>query len=273
MQQIFNFLIRNKNNILFLLLFGLSIFLTIQSHSFHKSKFISSANFISGGIYKKANNIQSYFYLDEYNARLLEENNLLRNQLSNVPDTLYNGTLIDSTLYEGIYEFRTAKVINNNYSKIDNYITLDKGRKDSIAPESGVVTSQGIVGIIDNASKNYSRVISILNSNSKINAQLKKTNHFGSLVWNGKDPNVVQLIDVPRLAPVKKGDTIITGGKSLIFPQGIPIGNIEAFELDANGSYYTIDIRLFNDMTNIGHVYVFVNKDKEEIKELEEIDD
>ncbi|HSM64166.1 MAG TPA: rod shape-determining protein MreC [Gillisia sp.] len=273
MQQIFNFLIRNKNNILFLLLLGLSLFLTIQSHSFHKSKFISSANFITGGIYKKANSIQSYFHLDEYNKRLLEENNILRNKLSNLPDTLFNETFIDSTIYEGIYEFRTARVINNNYSKVDNYITLDKGRKDNILPESGVVTSQGIVGIIDNASKNYSRVISILNSDSKINAQLKKSNHFGSLVWNGKDPNIVQLIDVPRLAPIKKGDTIMTGGKSLIFPRGIPIGSITAFELDENKSYFTIDIKLFNDMTNIGHVYVIVNKDKDEIKELEDIDD
>ncbi len=273
MQQIFNFLIRNKNNILFLLLLGLSLFLTIQSHTFHKSKFISSANFITGGIYKKANSIQAYFYLEEYNQLLLQENNLLRNKLSNIPDTIFEETFIDSTVYEGIYEFRTALVINNNYNKVDNYITLDKGSKDNIAQESGVVTSQGIVGIIDNVSRNYSRVISILNSDSKINAQLKKTNHFGSLIWNGKDPNIVQLIDVPRLAPVKKGDTIITGGKSLIFPRGIPIGNIVDFHLDENGSYYTIDIELFNDMTNIGHVYVIVNKDREEIKSLEAIDD
>ncbi len=255
------------------MLLTLSLFLTIQSHSFHKSKFISSANFITGGIYKKANSIQSYFHLEDYNNRLLEENNELRNKLSNLPDTLFNDTFIDSTIYEGIYEFSTARVINNNYSKVDNYITLDKGKKDHISPEYGVVTSQGIVGIIDNVSANYSRVISILNSDSKINAQLKKTNHFGSLVWNGKDPNIVQLLDVPRQAPLKKGDTIITGGKSLIFPRGIPIGNITDFNLDENGSYYTINIKLFNDMTNIGHVYVIMNKDKEEIKSLEEEDD
>lgn len=252
------------------MLLGLSIFLTIQSHSFHKSKFISSANFVTGGIYKKVYRIKAYFYLEDYNERLLQENNILRNKISNLPDTLFDDTFVDSTVYEGIYEFRTARVINNNYSKIDNYITLDKGRKQNIFPEYGVVTSQGVVGIIDNVSTNYSRVISILNSNSKINAQLKKTNHFGSLVWNGKDPNIVQLIDVPRLAPVKKGDTIITGGRSLIFPRGIPIGSIVNFKLDENGSYFTIDIQLFNDMTNIGHVYVIVNKDKLEIKSLEE---
>ena len=204
---------------------------------------------------------------------MLEENKQLRNLLTNIEDTSAVRNFKDSTSFDGIYLFRTAKVINNNYSKSDNYITLDRGKNSQIAAEYGVITSQGIVGIVDHVSKNYSRVISILNSNSKINAQLKKTNHFGSLVWNGKDPNLVQLIDVPRLAPLKKGDTIITGGKSLIFPQGIPIGSIEGFKLDQNESYYTIDIRLFNDMTNIGYVYIIENKDKAEINELEGLND
>lgn len=273
MQQIFNFLIRNKNNILFLLLLGISLFLTIQTHSFHKSKFITSANFITGGIYNWANNIQTYFHLDDYNQRLIEENKYLRSRLTNVQDTAALQEFIDSTSFEGIYKIRTATVINNNYSKTNNYITLNRGKNSGIASEYGVITSQGIVGIIDQVSDNYSRVISILNTDSRINAQLKKTYHFGSLVWDGKDPNIVQLTDVPRQAPIKKGDTIITGGRSLIFPQGIPIGEITNFELDVSESYYTINIRLFNDMTNIGYVYIIENKDKAEVKALESIDD
>ncbi|UJH89825.1 rod shape-determining protein MreC [Antarcticibacterium sp. 1MA-6-2] len=269
MQQIFNFLIRNKNNILFLLLLILSLFLTIQSHSFHKSKFISSANVVTGGIYSWANNIQTYFHLNDYNKRLLDENKQLRSLLANVQDTTQLEIIVDSTIVNGIYKFRTARVINNNYSKVDNYITLDRGANSGIEKEFGVITSQGIVGIVDHVTEKHSRVISILNTNSRINAQLQKTNHFGSLVWNGKDPNLVQLIDVPRQAPVAVGDTIVTGGKSYIFPMGIPIGDIQDFTLDQNESYYTLNIRLFNDMTNIGHVYIIENQDKEELKALE----
>jgi len=268
MQQIFNFLIRNKNNILFLSLLAFSIFLTIQTHSFHKSKFISSANWVTGGIYSWNNNIQDYFYLDEYNQRLVEENKNLRNiirQLSG-KDTIPNYT---DTTFTSDYTFKSADVINNNFSKRDNYITLDKGENEGIAAENGVVTSKGIIGIIDRTNTNYSRAISILNSQSKINAQLKKSNHFGSLTWNGKDPNLMQLTDVPKQAPVAKGDTIITGGKSLIFPKGLLIGTIQDFKLDNTESYFTINVKLFNDMTNIGYVYVIENKNKEEILSLE----
>lgn len=271
MQQIINFLIRNKNNILFLLLLAFSLFLTIQSHSFHKSKFISSANFFTGNIYNWTNDLDAYFHLKEYNQRLQLENQRLRSQLSHLRDTTISKTLVDSTTFEGIYTFRTAEVINNNYSKMDNYLTIDQGTKAGIEPDMGVITSKGIVGIIENVSKNFATVISILNSNSKINAQLKKSNHFGSLIWNGKDPNVVQLIDIPALAPIEKGDTIITGGKSLIFPKGIPVGRITDFHLDQSKSYYTIDIKLFNDMTNIGNVYVIENNSKEEILELQNL--
>jgi len=67
MQQIVNFLIRNKNFLLFLTLFCLSLFFTIQSHSYHKSKFINSANVISGGTYNVMNNINQYFNLKDEN--------------------------------------------------------------------------------------------------------------------------------------------------------------------------------------------------------------
>lgn len=272
MQQIINFLIRNKTNILFLFLLSVSLLLAIQSHSYQKSKFISSANFFTGGIYNWASDLEEYFHLEEYNKRLLEENKDLRTRLSAFKDTL-PGDLIDSTSFEETFKFKTAEVINNNYSKTDNYITINRGSKDGITPDMGVITSKGIIGIIEKVSPNFATVISILNTNAKINAQLSKTNHYGTLMWDGKDPNIVQLIDVPGLAPVKKGDTIITGGRSLIFPKGVPIGEIENYTLDRNGSYFTIYIRLFNDMTNIGYVYMIESADREEVQELENLSD
>ena len=268
MQQIVNFLIRNKNFLLFLFLLFISLLLTMQSHSYHRSKFVSSTNFISGGLYNWSSSISDYLKLKGQNQRLLEENNRLYNLLQTFQlDTLL--TTSDSLLIPATYRYSKARVINNSYSKQDNYITINKGANDSIIPDMGVVTDKGIIGIVENTSGNYGRVISILNTNSRINAQLKKSEHYGSLIWNGKDPNIVQLEVIPRLAPVKVGDTIMTGGRSTIFPKGILIGTIEHHELDADGSYYLIDVKLFNDMTNIGFVYCIQNTDAPEIKQLE----
>lgn len=274
MQQIINFVIRNKTFLLFLLLFGVSIGLTIQSHSYHKSKFINSANFITGGIYEGASGISDYFNLRSQNDILLEENNQLRSQLLNQNEAIAtNSSFIDTMSYQGQYRVQSAKVINNNYSASKNYITLNKGEKDSIKEDLAVITSKGIVGIIDNTSNGYSRVLSILNTKSSINAQLKSTNHIGSLEWDARSSEMVQLSDISKFAPVKEGDTIVTGGQSSIFPQGILIGTIDSFVLDISGDTYTVQVKLFNDMTNLGHVYIIENLDRKEIQQLEQTDD
>ncbi|MCX7546636.1 rod shape-determining protein MreC [Xanthomarina sp. F1114] len=267
MQQIINFIIRNKSFLFYLLLFSIAFVFTIQSHSYHKSKFINSANSLSGGIYSSVNNVNEYIHLRAQNELLQEENNQLRSVLFNQKDSLQT-TFTDST-YSGIsYKFSPAIVIKNSYSLSNNMLLLNKGKRDSIQQDFGVISSKGIVGIVDNTSKKYATVISILNTTSRISAQLKKSNHFGSLIWNGKSPHIVQLTEIQKIAPIQKGDTIITSGRSAIFPKNIPVGTVESYHLDASENYYTMQVRLFTDMTSLEHVYIIENKDVEEINAL-----
>lgn len=268
MQQIFSFIFKNSHKLLFLLLLGISLGLTIQAHSFHKSKVISSANYVTGGVYDQINSVNEYFHLKTQNDNLATENASLRRMLFNESDTA-KAPIVDTIKGVRKVDVVVAKVIKNSYTVPENFLTLDKGLIAGIKSDMGVVNSQGIVGIIDHTSANYATVVSILNTQSKINAKIKKSNHFGSLVWNGKNTGFVQLIDVPRLASVRKGDTIVTGGQSVIFPANINIGTISKIYTDNETNYYTLEIRLFNDMTNLGYVYVIKSKDREEILSLE----
>ncbi len=254
---------------LFLLLIGIAISLTIQSHSYHKSKIISSANFLSGGVYEKMNNVEEYFNLKIQNEELAKENARLKSLLFNQKDSTKIQEL-DSIFGIKKFDIIESKVIKNSYSVYENYLTLNSGAKDGVKRDMGVINSLGIVGVIENTSKNYSTVLSILNTNKlKFNAKIKKSGHFGSLSWDGKNTGYVQLIDVPRLAQVRKGDTVVTGGQSEIFPENINIGAIEKVYISKETNFYTLDIRLFNDMTSLGYVYIIRNKDTPEIKKLE----
>lgn len=268
MQQIFNFVIKNKTFLLFLLLFGISLSLTIQSHNYHRSQFINSANSLTGGVYGTFNGIGQYFNLKEQNQILVEENKKLREQILNTPETV-STSLIDTTLIDDRFEIISAKVYKNSYNSPNNYLTINRGKRDSIQQDYGVITSKGIVGIIDNSSHKFSTVLSILSDKSRINATLKSSNQSGSLTWNGNSPYFAQLDDVSKFAKVAVGDTIITGGQSAIFPKGIGIGRVEAFNTDETGDTYTIEVRLFNDMTTLEHIYIIKNKDLTEIKSLE----
>lgn len=268
MQQIINFFIKNSYRLLFLLLLGISIYFTIQNNSYHKSRTISSANLVTGYVYEKIDNANKYFHLDEVNKELVEENSYLKQLLYNKKDTILS-TPIDLPEHLLQYKVIHAKVIKNSYDVYDNYLTLNAGKKDGIKEDLGVINSKGVVGIVDKATNNYATVLSILNTKSQLNAKIKNTNHFGTLTWDAKNAGYVQLIDVPRLANLKKGDTIVTGGQSVIFPENIPIGKIEKAYTDKNTNYYTISVRLFNDMTNVGFVYVIDNSKKNELLELQ----
>ena len=180
MQQIINFLIRNKIFLLYLFLLFISFIFTFQSHSYHQSKFLNSSNYITGSIYTFSDNITSYFGLREENNRLVEENKRLRDRLFN--NVLLSPSRIDSTSVN--YEIIRGRAINNSYADQRNYITINKGENDSIAQDMGVITDKGILGIVENTSNNFSTVQSILSDKSTINAKIKNSNHFGSLVWD-----------------------------------------------------------------------------------------
>jgi rod shape-determining protein MreC len=268
MQQIFNFIFKNSTRLLFLLLLGISLVLTVQSHSYHRSKVVSSANFLTGGVYEQLNSAGEYFGLRGQNEELAKENARLKSMLFNLTDST-DIQKIDSVKGVDKTNIITSKVIHNSYNVYENYLTINSGETAGVRSDMGVINSAGIVGVVDKVSKNYATVISILNIKSELNAKIKKSNHFGTLKWDGKNTGFVQLIDLPRLAAIRKGDTIVTGDQSTIFPPNIGIGTIDKIFTDDQTNFYTINVRLFNDMTNLGHVYVIKPKHRDEIIKLE----
>lgn len=271
MRQIIYFIKKFRYFLLFIVLEILAFIIIIQDNSYHQSKFVNSANFISGGVYNKVNSINAFFHLKKDNELLSKENARLKNLLERRENTynLDSFTVIDTTQYFQKYSYSVAKVINNNYAKRNNFLTLNKGSKHGLTQDLGVINSKGIIGVIKNVSSNYATVLSILNNNSKINVRLKNSNYFGTLVWGGNDYNITQVIDIPRQALVKVGDTIVTGGKSSIFPEGIEVGVIKDFKYEQN-KYQVINILLFNDMSAIGEVQIVKNLHKNEQVILEQ---
>ncbi|MDP2067850.1 MAG: rod shape-determining protein MreC [Lutibacter sp.] len=265
MRQIIYFIKKFRYFLLFIVLEILAFIVIVQDHSYHQSKFVNSANAITGGVYNKVNSVSAFFHLKKDNQLLSEENVRLKNLLEARANkfVLDSFTVIDTSQYFQKYDYSTAKIINNNFTKRNNFLTINKGAKHGLAPDLGVINSKGIIGVIKNVSSNYASVLSILNTNSKINVRLKNSNHFGTLVWDGKDYNITQIIDIPRQAVVKTGDTIITGGKSAIFPEGIAVGVVKDFNYEQN-KYQIINIVLFNDMSAIGEVQIVKNLHKNE---------
>ena len=288
MQRIIYFLIRNKNFILFLSLLSICLSINLNYNEYNKSKLLNSSNSFFSTMYNIKLTISKYFNLEYQNQLLTEENRRLRFLIYNSIDSLGYKSQAEKILRLGIakpnnekfeyksdldkirYEVTSASVIKNSYSYSNNFITIDAGKKDSIEVDNGVISSKGVVGIIDKTSPNYSRFISILNTNFLLNAKLKKSGYFGVLSWDGNDIYKVQLKDIPKQANVLIGDTIVTGGNSLIFPKGIPIGYVDSYKLDNSQNYLELEIQLATDMTSIEKIYVLKNNNLSEINSLDE---
>ena len=283
MQQIIDFIIRKKDVVVYLILLIFSLTLVFNSNYFHKSKVLIFSNSIANYSTENFNYLNEYFELKKINSNLLEENLILKNQLEKVnkPTSLDSLTNIN-------FSYKNAKVISNNLSSFKNRLVINKGIKDGLKNEMGVINSDGIIGIINSTSKNYSSIMSILNIEIKINAKIKKTSHFGTLEWDGLSTKYLKLNDIPETANIKIGDSIVTGGMSLIFPEGIKIGviskissnenqvtsfsiksgNNDVFEYESRENYLNIKVKLNTDMSNLNNVYIIESLNKEEFQKV-----
>lgn len=219
-------------------------------------------------IWEKSGNIRTYFSLSKENEALLQENESLRQRLglyeamAAMPDDAFRDL-------DGVYNYTSAEVIKSTRGKQHNYLLINKGSRQGIAENMGVVTSNGVVGIVDAVSDNYAYVISFLNTERSISARLTKSNHFGLLRWEGVNPHKATLTEMSLYCGAAVGDSVATSGHSNIFPADIPIGVISQVKT-VSGLYLSLDIDLFQDFSSLRHVYVVARNDLEEIEALEE---
>lgn len=269
MKNVFTFLWRNNFFLLFLVLEFISIRLVVKHSDYHQTEYMNSANQIAGKFHQIYFSVYQYFNLTHTNEQLAIENADLHNKLVTsfiVVDTSFLQK--SDTVYKYQYQYTTAQVISNSVHQSNNYLLLNKGYADGISKDMGVITSSGIVGIVMDVSKNFSAVISILNKKIRISAKIKKNDQFGSVVWDNMDYRTAKLEDIPSHAKISKGDTIITSGYSLNFPQGIPIGIIEDFELKEGESFYIINFKFTTDFNKLNHVFIIKNLLQHEQEEL-----
>ena len=220
----------------------------------------STANAFVAWQHEQVNEIRSYFHLRSQNEQLAAENAALRNQIS----------AMDSVKTEGTVQYMPAKAVQMTTDQLHNYLTINRGSKDGICRGQGVRNEDGVVGIIRTVGPNYSVVMPIINTNSKLSCRFAKNDYIGTLTWDGSDCRFAQLEDVASHMVVNQGDTIITSGLSPVFPEGIPVGIVENSILKEGDSYYTIRIRLHTNFKRLKYVEVVQN---DALKELEELTD
>ena len=265
MHNLLRFIKINQFLLLFLLIEGFSVFLLLKNNSYQANIVIKFSTQYTGFIRNYTNSFSDYIDLKETNNYLIEENAklhaLLKNRIS----------FVDSTLIRNSnYHYFPAKIINNSVSKRNNFITLNKGSKHGIKEGMGVITSQGVVGVIYSVSQQYAIAISLLHRESAIGIHLKKNNHNGILKWKGFDYKSTNINNFPNHISIVIGDTITTNSHSVIFPEGVPIGTIKNIQKNADDGFFDVSVSLFEDFNQLNYVYIIHSDEATEQLKLEQ---
>ena len=216
--------------------------------------------------------ISDYASLRTENRHLAEEILRLTETITRLEEEAAAAAARDSadytTAWRGKYEFIPAEVIKNSVNKQHNYLIIGKGSDDGVRPQTGIITSRGVIGIVDAVSRHYSYAISFLNSDSSISARIGKDGAAGPMAWDGKGSGNALLREIPLQVKFEEGDTVYTSGFSTIFPPDIPIGRITGSRI-VNGATFEIKVSLFQDFSSVRHVCLVRNRDLDEIMSLE----
>jgi rod shape-determining protein MreC len=213
----------------------------------------------------------SYLRLREENRILFERNGLLELEILDLEEQLET-LRADQLSYDDVmpdtlarrYHYITARVINNSVIRLSNYFTIDKGARDGIRPDMGVVSIRGVVGIVSTVDEHFSVVIPLLNPKSKLSCKLKNGDYYGSLSWDGQDAQYANLEELPNHVEFQKGDTIVTSGFSAIFPPGLRVGTAVEMDNTRNHNFYSLRVKLATDFQRLKSVRVIRNDFQQE---------
>lgn len=226
---------------------------------------------IMKGLWGSGQKISDYFDLKDANNALAEKNHELLLRIHQLEDALRETGIPSGPAPRSTrrFKFTNASIIKISTNSQHNYFIIDKGRKDGIVNGSGVITSNGAVGIIDAVSENYSYVISFQNHNMNLPARIGRDGRHGPMSWDGLKSNGAILREIPHHLEIVPGDTIYTSGFSSIFPSDIPLGTVRKASI-VNGATYDINVTLFEDFGALRYVTVVENIGDREIRQLED---
>lgn len=228
----------------------------------------------SARVWGWSENIRHYFSLKVENDKLAEENFNLRQEvlrLKKDAELQYVDSIARSIA--GISEvdnfrYMPATILKISSNSQHNYIILGQGSEDGVIVGSGIITENGVVGIVNSVDKHCSYALSFLNSGVSISSRIGTDGAIGPLSWDGKGYNGAILKNIPLQNKVEKGDTVYTSGHSSFFPPDIPIG-VTGDSRIVNGATYEIDVSLFQSFKRIKYVTLASNTALEEIERLE----
>ena len=283
MDKLLEFLHKYRHWFVFLILetFALVTYLSGSLYSRSLGWYATSAVF--GRVNELMTEGWSYVGLRPRNEELLRENARLRTAYTllarQMQDAEAHGVLprlhATDSLPIDPSAVIIARVVNRVTHTSEVYYTINKGRRDGIETDMGVMSASGVVGAVMAVSDHYALVIPVLNPKIRLACTLLGQEVSGTLTASSSpNANEAILSNVPPHAHPQIGDTITTSGYSYLFPEGMMVGTIAdsvpARVKGSAGTFANYPVHLSTDFQGLRYVYVIREKPTHEVRALED---
>lgn len=261
MERLFLFFYQYRAFFTFLFMEVICAWLIIENNHYQGARFFNSSSSIVASLNTFSQGVREYFLLRKINSTLAEENAVLRTRLEQMNQYQYalannhpDSVKLDSAVIKQ-YDFISAKVVANTVNRYTNFLTINKGADDGVEKGMAVISPLGIVGKVKTTSKHFSVVTSILHIDVQVSVVIKSSGYFGTVQWDGRDPDYVKLKFIPKHLNPVKGDTIVTSGYNAVYPEGIMVGVVDEVKKDEK-MYYDLTVKLSQDFRKLSYVEV-----------------
>ena len=257
--------------LLFLVLQAGAVVMLVNNSYFQQNAILNFIRARQISLWERHSSWVAFTNLKEINQQLALENNRLLNEISRQkdPSTGSDFQAEDTIALRDSFSYMPARVIKNSVNRQHNFLIIDKGTQDGLKQDMGVISSRGIIGVVSHVSDHYAMIISMLNTQQRFTAELKKSGTFGTLRWDGVDYRRVYLSEIPQHIEISVGDTVVSNVFSLVFPPGIPIGFVKSGSLK-RGTFLELEVELFEDFKSLHYVNVVSHVGAGEIRQLME---
>jgi len=270
MQNLLRFIQRYSNFLLFLGLEVAAFLLYISTQPYQQSKVFSSSSYVIASLNECSSRVTGYFALSQVNEDLIVENTQLRTELMQLRSLVEPMMENDSTYYYSHlqWSFVPAKVVDMQTASNHNYIVVNKGERDGIEEGQGVLSQNGVVGLVSKVNSHFSLVVPMIHPKMNLSCRIRKNAQQGFLHWQGPSCLYAYLDDIGRHVEVSEGDTVVTSGLTGRFPEDILVGVIDQVKIEDGDANYRIRVRLSTDYRSLEYVQIIDNTNLIEQEQL-----
>ncbi len=194
------------------------------------------------------------------NSRLRRELELLRGQNTALREAASSAKRLEALLAfkdRSAFESIAAHVIARNATNWYRALVLDKGDRDGVKLEMGVVTPAGVVGRVVKTTPHTAIVLLITDPNNAVTGLIQRTRDEGLVEGTPKGQSRMKYI--PLLSPVQEGDAVVTSGLTGGFPRGLAIGVITKINKSEGELFQSADVVPEVDFSQLDEVLVITS--------------